>query len=120
MSKETSMVAYTSALENLNYTVDADFLNTVVNSLGPSGYDSTSDAAVVAGKDPEEIARVIENLFVKKLGMTDMDKANNMLEAALAKYVSTSDPLKSNPRKYRAVIYYMVVVDNKLQSSYNA
>jgi hypothetical protein len=114
MSKETSMVAYTSALENLNYTVDADFLNTVVNSLGPSGFDSTSDAAVVAGKDPEEVARVIENLFVKKLGMTDMDKANSMLDAALEKYGT------ANPRKYRAVIYYMVVVDNKLQSSYGA
>jgi hypothetical protein len=114
MSKETSIVAYTSALENLNYTVDADFLNTVVNSLGPSGFDSTSDAAVVAGKDPEEVARVIENLFVKKLGMTDMDKANSMLDAALEKYGS------SNPRKYRAVIYYIVVVDNNLQSSYGA
>jgi hypothetical protein len=114
MSKETSMVAYTSALENLNYKVDADFLNTVVNSLGPSGFDSTLDAAVVAGKDPEEVARVIENLFVKKLGMTDMDKANSMLDAALEKYGS------SNPRKYRAVIYYIVVVDNKLQSSYGA
>jgi hypothetical protein len=114
MSKETSMLSYTTALENLNYTVDADFLNTVVNSLGPSGFDSSSDAAVVAGKDPEEIARVIENLFVKKLGMTDMDKANSMFDAALEKYGS------SNPRKYRAVIYYIVVVDNNLQSSYGA
>jgi hypothetical protein len=112
--KELAIALYTKELEKLNYTVDADLLNTVVNRLGVAAYDSTSDAAVVAGKDKEERDRVIANLFVKRLGIDSEEKANTLLDAAIAKYGS------SNPRKYRVVLYYIVIVDNKMKETFIA
>ena len=112
--KELAVALYTKELEKLNYTVDADLLNTVVNRLGVAAYDSTSDAAVVAGKDKEERDRVIANLFVKRLGVDSEEDANKMLDAAIEKYGS------SNPRKYRVVLYYIVIVDNKMEETFVA
>jgi hypothetical protein len=112
--KETSIALYTTALEKLDYVVDAELLNTIVNRLGIAAYNSTSDAAVVAGKDPEERARVIKNLFEKHLTIEDEAYANEMLDAAIEKYGA------SNPRKYRAVLYYIVVVDNNMIKTFLA
>jgi hypothetical protein len=112
--KELATALYTTELEKLNYTVDADLLNTVINRLGVAAYDSTSDAAVVAGKDKEERDRVIANLFVKRLGIDSEEDANTMLDAAIEKYGS------SNPRKYRVVLYYIVIVDNKMEETFVA
>jgi ABC-type proline/glycine betaine transport system substrate-binding protein len=112
--KEMAMALYTTELEKLGYTVDNDLLNTIVNGLGIAAYDAGSDASLVSGKDEAERAVVIEKLFVNKLGIDDEAQATSMLDAALEKYGM------SNPRKYRVVLYYIVVTDNDLVEAFTA
>jgi hypothetical protein len=110
--KEMAVALYTTELEKLGYSVDAGLLDTIVNRLGVAAYDAGSDASMVSGKDEAERARVIANLFTKHLGVESESDAVSMLDAAIEKYGV------SNPRKYRAVLYYVVVTDNKMVDTF--
>lgn len=73
----------------------------VTKGLGPSIYKA--DAETVSGTDPKELATVKNNFLIKKLGLPDSseldEKINEVLEAIG----------KSERKKYRAVVYYMLV-----------
>lgn len=98
MSKfDEKMEAYTAELAKYDKKGDHDLLRAVTKGLGPSIYNS--DSHLVACSDKDEVARVVTNYGVKKLGASQADA-----EAAVAEVCKAYD---SN-RKHRAVFYYMV------------
>lgn len=95
---------YTTALtEKCGVTPDADLLAAVTKSLGPSIYNA--DAEIVAASDKDEVKTMKENFIKKKLGLTDDAAVDAAFDAAVEKMGS------SNPRKYRAVLSYLLVKD---------
>lgn len=112
MSKRDEMIAkYAADLKDkAKVTPDMDLLAKVVIGLGPSIYKA--DAETIAGTDQTELDRVKNNFLIKKLGLknsADLDKA---IDAVLEQYG------KSNKKKYRAVVYYLLTKHFKKESVY--
>lgn len=103
MSKfEEKIELYTKSLvEKCGVTPDADLLNAVTKALGPSIYNA--DAEIVAASEKDEVTTLKENFVKGKLGITD-DAA---IDAGVQKAFETMGT--SNPRKYRAVLSYLLV-----------
>ncbi len=82
--------------------IDADMalLTKVTIACGPSIYNR--DSSTVSGSSTTELETVRNNFVMKKLGVTDADKAMAGVNAAIETYG------KSNRTKYRAVIYYLL------------
>ena len=102
MSKRDELIAkYAADLKDkVGMTPDMDLLKKVTIGCGPSIYNN--DASTVSGGDPAELERVKKNFLMKKLGLPDGDNLMAGINAVIEKYG------KSNPRKYRAVVYYML------------
>lgn len=102
MSKRDVLIeAYANDLKDkAGMTPDMDLLTKVTIGCGPSIYNK--DASTVAGSDPKELERIKKNFLMKKLGLPDGDNLMAGINAVIEKYG------KSNPRKYRAVVYYML------------
>lgn len=79
---------------------DMNLLRKVTIGCGPSIYHA--DASTVSGTDKKELATVKKSFLMKKLGLSDGPE----LDAAISKVIETYG--RSNPRKYRAVIYYLL------------
>ena len=95
--------------------VNADLLNKIINKMAPVSYDIQADSAFVSGGDQSEIDTVVKSLFVKHLGHDEPLKEHEaMVRAAIEKYG------KSNPRKYRIPLIYIILVDNNLVADYMA
>lgn len=93
---------YTKALnEKAGITADAELLKAVTKAMGPSIYNA--DAEIVASSDKEEVARYKASFINKKLGITDEAEADAVFTNAVEKIG------KSNSRKYRAVLSYIIV-----------
>jgi hypothetical protein len=112
MSKRDELIAVYAAdlKEKCGMTVDMELLTSVTVGCGPSIYNK--DAATVAGSQQAELDTVKNNFLIKKLGLKagpDLDKA---IDAVMEKYG------KSNKSKYRAVIYYLLTVHFKKESTY--
>ncbi len=98
MSKfDEKLEAYKAELGKYDSNADNDLLHKVTKGLGPSIYNA--DSHLVACSDKDEVARVVTNYGVKKLGASQGDA-----EAAVA---DVCKAYNSN-RKHRAVFYYMV------------
>ncbi len=79
---------------------DAELLKAVTKGLGPSIY--RNDAETVSGSDAKELETVKKNFLMKKLGLADSEK----LDEAIAEVIEKIG--KSERKKYRAVVYYML------------
>jgi len=79
---------------------DMDLLRSVTIACGPSIYNR--DASTVSGGSTTELETVRNNFVMKKLGISDAEKAMGGVMAAIETYG------KSNRNKYRAVVYYML------------
>ena len=79
---------------------DMDLLTKVTIGCGPTIYDA--DAATVAGSQSHELAAVKDNFLVKKLGLPDGPELTEAITSVIDTYG------KSERKKYRAVIYYML------------
>ena len=79
---------------------DMDLLTKVTIGCGPAIY--RADAALVATSDPEELTRIKENFLVRKLGLAEGAGLDEGIAAVIETYG------KSNPRKQRAVVYYLL------------
>lgn len=103
MSKRDDLIAlYADDLTGkCGVTPDMDLLTKVVIGLGPSIYNA--DSAMVASSDPAEIDRVKTNFLIKKLGLEDGPALMDGIAAAVDTYG------KSETRKYRAVLCYLLV-----------
>jgi len=102
MGKRDDLIAvYASDLkEKCGMTPDMDLLTKVTIGCGPSIYDA--DASTVAGSQESELETVKNNFLVKKLGLKDGPELMSAINEAIETYG------KSNRKKYRAVIYYML------------
>lgn len=113
MSAKDDLIAqYADDLENkCGITPDMDLLAKVTTGCGPAIYNA--DAALVSGSDPKELATVKNNFLIKKLGLADSPE----LDAAIDSVIETYG--RSNPKKARVVVYYMLAVHFNKESIYN-
>lgn len=100
MSKlEEKIELYKSNMEKLGLDYEEDKLRACVKACGPSIYNA--DSETVSSGDPEEMARVKNNYLIKKLGLSEEDDLDAILDYAVEKIG------KSNRKKYRAIMYYL-------------
>lgn len=98
MSKfDEKLAAYETELAKYDSAADNVLLRAVTKGLGPSIYNK--DSHLVACSDKAEVARVVTNYAVKKLGASQEDG-----EAAVADVCKAYE----SRAKHRAVFYYMV------------
>lgn len=102
MGKRDDLIAGYAAdiTEKCGQKPDMDLLTKVTIGCGPAIY--RADAALVAASDPEELTRIKENFLVRKLGLSEGAGLDEGIEAVIETYG------KSNPRKQRAVVYYLL------------
>lgn len=102
MGKRDDLIAIYAAdiREKLGQEPDLDLLTKVTIGCGPSIY--RDDATLVASSDREELARIRESFLVKKLGLAEGPDLAAGIEAVVEAYG------RSNPRKHRAVVYYLL------------
>lgn len=112
MSKRAELIAkYAEDLkEKCKMVPDMALLEKVTIGCGPAIYDT--DAETVAASDPAELARIRNNFLVKKLGLKDDASLTEALDAAFDIYG------RSERRKYRAVVYYMLVKHFRKEAVY--
>ena len=112
MSKRDDLIAkYADDLKKkCGVTPDMDFLKKVTIGRGPSMY--YRDASTVSASDPKECETVKKNFLIKKLGLPNSSKLDDAIQSVLTTYG------KSNPSKYRAVVYYMLAKHFKKESIY--
>ena len=112
MSKRDDLIAkYADDLKNkCGINPDMDFLTKVTIGCGPSIYNR--DASTVSASDPKECETVKKNFLIKKLGLKDSTSLDDAITSVLETYG------KSNPNKYRAVVYYMLAKHFKKEAIY--
>lgn len=89
-----------STLKEMKVKLDDELLLAVCKGLGPALYNA--DAAFVATSNKTETDRLKENFLIKKLGLTEKDNLNEAVDKV------TEQMGKSNPRKHRAIFYYLL------------
>jgi hypothetical protein len=89
---------------------DIALLTKVTIGCGPAIYNA--DSSTVAGSDNAELETVKKNYLMKKLGLADSPALMEGINAVINTYG------KSEPRKHRAVIYYMLAKHFKKESVY--
>lgn len=89
---------------------DMELLTKVVVGLGPSIYNA--DSETVAYSQASELETVKSNFLVGKLGLPDSPE----LDAAIAQVGETYGMSEKN--KYRAVVYYLLVVHFGKEGTY--
>ncbi len=101
MSKfDEKVELYQKFMNDKGLKFDAELLSAVTKGLGPSIYKN--DAETVSGSDAKELETVKKNFLIKKLGLADDEKLDEVLEEVLEEIG------KSERKKYRAVVYYML------------
>lgn len=111
MSKFDEKVAlYKKFMDDRNLRSNSDLLAAVTKGLGPSIYKA--DAETVSGSDAKELATVKNNFLIKKLGLADDAKLDEGIEEVMERIG------KSERKKYRAVVYYMLVKKFDKESIY--
>jgi len=90
---------------------DMALLEKVTVGLGPSVYNL--DASSVAGSDPVELENIKKNFLVKKLGLADGPELDEAIEKVMEQYG------RSNRRKHRAVVYYLLTTHFGKESVYD-
>jgi len=87
--------------EKCRVTPDMELLRKVTIGCGPTIY--SDDSCLVAGSDATERATIRRNFLVRKLGLADAPHLDDAIDAVIETYG------RSEPRKYRAVVYYLLV-----------
>ena len=111
MSKFDEKVAlYKKFMDDRNLRSNTELLAAVTKGLGPSIYKA--DAETVSGSDAKELATVKNNFLIKKLGLADSADLDAGIEEVMERIG------KSERKKYRAVVYYMLVKKFDKESVY--
>jgi Protein of unknown function (DUF2853) len=113
MSKRDDLIAlYADDLKTkCKMAPDMALLTKVTIGCGPAIYNA--DSATVAGTDQSELDTVKANFLMKKLGLADSPKLMEAINAVIDTYG------RSERKKYRAVIYYMLTRHFGKESVYN-
>ena len=102
MSKfDEKLALYKKFMDDRDLPSNTDLLAAVTKGLGPSIYKA--DAETVSGSDPKELATVRNNFLLKKLGLEDTEALDAGIEEVMERIG------KSERKKYRAVVYYLLV-----------
>lgn len=112
MSKRDDLIVkYASDLkEKCGVEPDMDLLTKVTIGCGPSIYNA--DSSTISGSDSKELETVKNNFLIKKLGLADSPALDEAIHAVIEKYG------KSNPKKYRPVVYYLLAKHFNKESVY--
>jgi len=111
MSKFDEKVAlYKKFMDDRDIRSNTELLAAVTRGLGPSIYKP--DAETVAGSDPKELATIKNNFLIQKLGLTDSPDLDEKI-AEVMERIGVSER-----KKYRAVVYYMLVKKFDKESVY--
>jgi len=103
MSKlQEKIELYKEKIKEIEPDFDAELLEKITRSLGPSIYNK--DAETISCSQPQELERVRENFLKKKLGL---DLPDEELDEAIQEICEKMG--RSNPKKYRAIFYYLLV-----------
>jgi small subunit ribosomal protein S1 len=111
MSKlDEKLELYTSEALKLGIEIEESLFENVVKGLGPSVFKA--DAEIVSCSQESELDTVKKNFLIKKLGLEDGEE----LDAAIQKVCAKMG--KENKQKYRAIFYYLLVLELGLESFY--
>lgn len=111
MSKFDEKVAlYKKFMDDRNLPSNTELLAAVTKGLGPSIYKA--DAETVSGSDAKELATVKNNFLIKKLGLADSKELDEGIKEVMERIG------KSERKKYRAVVYYMLMKKFDKESVY--
>ena len=111
MSKfEEKVALYKKFMDDRDFRSNDDLLAAITKGLGPSIYKV--DAETVSGSDAKELATVKNNFLIKKLGMADSKELDFGIKEVMDRIG------KSERKKYRAVVYYMLVQKFDKESIY--
>lgn len=97
-------------IEKCKVDVDTELLKKVTKGLGPSIYNK--DSSLVSSGNKVELERVKSNFLIKKLGLEDSEALDEAIKEVVEIYG------RSNPHKYRAVFYYLLVKKFAKESVY--
>lgn len=89
---------------------DLELLTKVTVGCGPAIYND--DASTVAASQASELETIKTNFLMKKLGLADSPKLLEGINAVIDVYG------RSERKKYRAVVYYMLVKQFGKESAY--
>ncbi len=110
--KEVLVEKYSAHLrEKFNTEPDMELLNKVVHGLGPAIYNR--DSSTVSGTSEKELEIVKQNFLIKKLGLSDSDLLMETINKVMATYGA------SVRVKYRAVVYYVLVLEFNKREIYD-
>lgn len=103
MGKRDDLIAkYAKDLEEkCDMKPDMKLLTAITIACGPSIY--RNDASTVSATQKSELETVKKNFLIKKLGLADSAKLDEGIDAVMETYG------KSVRKKYRAVVYYLLV-----------
>lgn len=103
MGKRDDLIAkYAKDLEEkCGMKPDMKLLTAVTIACGPSIYNN--DSSTVAASQKKELETVKKSFLIKKLGLKDTPKLDEGIAAVMETYG------KGVRKKYRAVVYYLLV-----------
>lgn len=103
MGKRDDLIAkYAKDLEEkCDMKPDMKLLTAITIACGPSIY--RNDASTVSATQKSELETVKKNFLIKKLGLADTPNLDEGIDAVMETYG------KSVRKKYRAVVYYLLV-----------
>ncbi|MGK0326293.1 MAG: hypothetical protein ACJA2M_002414 [Polaribacter sp.] len=111
MSKfDEKVTLYKKFMDDRDLRYNLELLTAVTKGLGPSIYKL--DAETVSGSDAKELATVKNNFLIKKLGLVDSKELDARIDEVMERIG------KSERKKYRAVVYYMLMKNFDKESVY--
>ncbi|MCD8447020.1 DUF2853 family protein [Tenacibaculum finnmarkense] len=101
MSKfDEKVELYKKFMDDRKLSINLELLTAVTKGLGPSIYKT--DAETVSGTDPKELLTVKNNFLIKKLGLADTAELDQAIDQVMEQIG------RSERKKYRAVVYYLL------------
>lgn len=107
---EEKVTLYKKYMKDRELDYNSDLLAAVTRGLGPCIYKSHAEA--VSNANEQELATIKNNFLIKKLGMSDNEGLESSIKEVMAKIG------KSEEKKYRAVVYYLLVKKFNKESIY--
>jgi hypothetical protein len=97
--------------EKIGITPNMELLTKVTIGCGPAIFKS--DSATVSGMSERELATIKNSFLIKKLGLSDTNDLDEAINKVIEQYG------RSNPHKYRVVVYYLLVIHFNKEAIYS-
>jgi hypothetical protein len=107
---EEKVSLYKKYMEDRNLEYNSDLLTAVTKGLGPCIYKI--HAETISDTNEKELATIKNNFLIKKLGIENHKELETGIYEVMGKIG------KSKKKKYRAVVYYLLVKKFNKESVY--